>query len=550
MAIARAGSGAVAAPGYGTSPVERQRNQWVDAQMSTPAINANGVTQFEAVTNAVTSGVDVSFSIADATGMASITLLRSATMDPKQALVLQTWTASASAFTWSDTDTLLQQMGQAFYWLKLEPVNVTGDALTVGPQFILLNPSLLPPLPLAAISASHAAAANGAVLVTCNVSAIPGDDSVKIYISGYHGNAAFVAMAQRANTPLQFSLDATGETITLKAIAVSSGGAEAASGPTCTLALTGAATAAAQVQGVEVIQIAAGNQVQWPSSLEAGVTGYELWRGQRGDSFADASLLATAAATSAGTVIYLDTGGLSGDFQYFVIVDAASGNSPESAPANPQVLFSSALVPGNATANTTNTATLDSVDAGSSATARIYGPGGVGTSYSRNTGFGALTRPGGSVTGLAYLTVYYIIYEVATQSYAATTSYSDSLPDGYEWVGVLQTCPVGGPVTATCSFTTGTGPSGILFVESVTPNNLGYGYGTASVTVSGGTPSPPTAQAQVQALCSGGRVTGYLLVQQGNYSSVAGLTMTVNLVTPYTAGGSAAGGARYVQSSA
>jgi hypothetical protein len=536
----------VTAPGYGAPPVQRMRDQWVDATMSTPPIGGNSIANFLAQANAATRGVDVSFAIADAKGMASVTLLRAEIMDAAQATVLQTWSASASAFTWSDTDKLLQQMGQAFYWLKLEPVNATGTAVTVGPQFILLNPSLLPPLPLGAVSASHAAAVNGAVLTTCNVSPIASGDSVKIYVTGYHGSASAVAVAESTAQSPQFNLDATGETVTIKAIAVSSGGAEALSGPTCTLTLGGTATAAAQVEDLTVIQIATGNQVQWPSSLEAGVTGYELYRGQRGDTFADASLLATVAASSAGTMIYLDTAGLGGDYQYFVVVEAASGNSPASPAANPQVLFSSSQIPPNATANTTNTATLDSIDAGSSATVRIYGPGGVGTSYSRQAGFGTETRPAGTITGLAYNTRFYVLYEVGSATYLASTAYSDSLPDGYEWVGTLVTTPAGGAATATCDFDTAalSGGGGAVTVSSVFPVTAGSDYGSASVTVSGGTFS---TAARVNATCSGGSVVSYTVAFGGRYTSTSGLTMTVNRVSPYTGGGDAAGGARYVQ---
>jgi hypothetical protein len=180
-----------------------QRMQWVDAQMSTPPIGSNVVSQFLCEPNATTQGVDVSFAITDMTGMASISLLRAAVLDIAQATVLQTWSASESAFTWSDTDKILQQTGQAYYWLKLEPVNtMNGQEEVVGPQFILLNPSLLPPQPATAISASHAAAVNGTVLVTCNVAGIPPGGSVKIYATGYLGNPSPVAMAQGTSSPI------------------------------------------------------------------------------------------------------------------------------------------------------------------------------------------------------------------------------------------------------------------------------------------------------------------------------------------------------------
>lgn len=535
------------------SPIQINRNIWVDAQMSTPAIGSNAVTQFLAVTDASTNGVDVSFQITNATGMASISLLRAEVLDISQAIVLQTWSASASSFAWSDTDKLLQQMGQAYYWLKLEPVNgsLNGSEVNVGPQYILLNPSLLPPQPLAAVSASHAAASNGTVLVTCNVSQIDtqDSDSVKIYVTGYEGNASAVAVAEHSSAPLQFALNATGETITIKAIAVSSGGAEAASGPTCTLTLNGSATVPAQIQDVQVIQISTGNQVEWPSSLETGVTSYSLFRSNRRAGFGAASLLATIAASSTGTIIYLDTAGLSGDFEYYVEV-SGSGTSPVSIAANPLILFSSSQVPGNATSNTFNNANIDSIDAGSNTTIRIYGSGGVGTTYSRLTGFGNPTRPAGTITGLAYSTQYYIILNTATQSYAASTAYTASLPDGYEWVGTLVTVGPGGSggggtggTGAAAQLNAAGGPSGPWVTTNVTITSPGAGYGSATATCG----SYPSLTFIV--VCVGGQITGISPNGSTSASSAGPFSLTITSTSPYIGGGSSGGGARYVLSS-
>lgn len=531
--------------GVHADPVMSQRMQWVDRQMSTPPIGANVVSRFLCEPNATTQGVDVSFRITDMTGMASISLLRAAVLDIVQGTVLQTWAASESAFTWSDTDKILQQTGQAYYWLKLEPVNtMNGQEEVVGPQFILLNPSLLPPLPATGISASHAAAVNGTVLVTCNVSGFPAGGTVKIYATGYLGNPSPVAMAQKASSPIQFTMQATGETVTLTAIAVSPGGAEAPSGPSCTLTLTGAATAPAKPVGVSVVQIATGNQVMWPASADAGVTGYQVWRGDRGTAFAAAALLATVPSPGGtGTVEYLDTGGLGGDYQYFVIVVSSAGNSPPGGPANPQVIFSSALIPPNVGANSNNTATLDSIPVGGAATVRIYGPGGLGTTYTRQMGYGTPTRPAGSVAGLAYNTRFYIVY-IAGGSYQASTNYVDSLPDGYEYVGTLITCPPGGGGGATATAQVATiSPYPVIAVNVVNP---GYGYGTAHCVLSGGAGSGAAATVN----CSGGSVVSFS-ISSGGSGYVTPPVVAVILDTPYTGGGgtSGNGGARYVLAS-
>lgn len=496
-------------------PVQLNRNQWIDAQMSTPTIGANNVSGF--VVTSKSGGTDIAFTLADMTGIASISLVRAEVMDIAQAIVLQTWSASESAFAWSDTDALLQQMGQAFYWLKLEPVNtINGTEAIVGPQFILLNPSLLPPLPCNDISASHAAAVNGAVLITVNVDGILSGNSVKIYVSGYQANASFVAFAQHSTAPLQFTLEATGETITLKAIQVTSGGAEAASGPTCTLTLNSTATAPSKVEGVRVDQLSTGNQVSWPSSLEAGVTSYQLWRGDRGTSFGSASLLATIAATSVGTVLYLDGAGLAGDFQYFVIAVSSSGNSPASNPANPIFLYSSSQLPSNVPVNNLSAGFMDSIDAGSNVTVRIYGGGGVGTAWTRTAGYGTATRPAGSILGLAYATQYYILYSAGT--YLALTTYSDTLPDNYEWVGVIFTCSVGGLVGT--GATADGGVDGLGAINGIVIRNQGSGYTAAQFVFTGG-----GSGAGADAIIVGGAVTGFKNLAGGSGYSTGNCTV-------------------------
>ncbi len=446
--------------------------------VASPAIVLTAISAFKAEQNVVTSGVDVTFTLTNATGIASITLKRNQAMDPASATVLQSWNASLGPYTWSDTDKALQAYGQAYYWLELNPVGTSGTMQTIGPQSVLLNPQLVAPVQPTEISAGHGAAVNGAVLVTANVAGVT--SGVKIYVSGYNGVAGNVAIASASSSPVQFSLEATGETVTLEAVGVSLGGAETLGGPNTTLVLTAAATIPAKPQGVAVIQLASGNQVSFPASKDAGST-YQLYRSQRNLGFVSASLLATITGT-AGTINYLDTGGLSGDWQYFVIATNTVGNSLPSDPAYPPILFTSATIPANVGSNTTNTATVDSIDSGTSALVRVYGPGGVGTSYSRLTGFGSLTRSPGTVSGLAYTTAYVVIW--TGSSFIATTSYLNTLPDGYEIVGSLTTTAAtgvsGSGATATAVIDSGG------HVTQVNPVADGSGYGSAIVSFTGG----------------------------------------------------------------
>lgn len=494
--------------------------------ISSPPINPNAISGFQAATNAITQGIDVTFSLTDLTGISGISLFRNEVLDSATAVCIQSWNPSIGDFSFSDTAVALQAQASAYYWLELLPQGTSGTPLVIGPQNILLNPQLAPPVPSVSISASHSAASNGVVLVTVNVTGTAA--SQKIYISGYKGNPGFVAIAQNATSPIQFNLDATGETITIKAIGVSAGGTEAATGPTTTLTLNGTLTIPATPEGVIVNQIATGNQITFPASKDAGPT-YQIYRAQRGQSFLFATLLATVTGT-AGTIEYLDTGGLSGDFEYFIIAMNGAGNSLPSDPASPSVLFTSAGIPPNASANTTNTATVDSVDGGSSAIVRIYGPGGVGTAYNRLTGFGSLARPNGTITGLAYTTLYVILW--TGTSFVAVTTYPATLPDGYEFVGSLTTTAptgvVGSGATATAVIN-GTGN-----VTNINPTAVGSGYASATVSIAGGGGSGAAATANVV----GGQVTSYTVTNAG--SGYAGAP-TVTVI-PGAGGGTVGGG--------
>lgn len=317
--------------------------QQLQALLSSPAISANAVSSFFGTANSITKGVDISFSMVDITGVSTITLRRNYLNDLATATVLQTWTALVAPYTWSDTDAALQTSGAAYYWLVLSPTGTSGTASNIGPQEVVLNPQLTAPVEATSISASHAAAANGAVLVTVNVNGVPNPGSIKIYITGYQGNSNPVAVAQQSSSPLQFTLLATGETVTLQAIGVSAGGTEAASGPTTTLVLNGTATVPAEPQGVTVAQIPAGNQISFPASLD-NVTSYQIWRANQGDPFSSATLLHTITATNVGTIEYLDTGGFSGNYEYFVVAVNAAGSSLPSNPSQVNFIAASSVI--------------------------------------------------------------------------------------------------------------------------------------------------------------------------------------------------------------
>lgn len=499
---------------------------------SSPPINPNAISGFGAASNSTTGGVDVTFELTDITGVSSVNLFRNYVFDEATATLIQSWNPILANYDFSDVSTTLQEQANAYYWLLLLPTGTSGSNVIVGPQNINLNPQLAPPIPSTSISASSSAAVNGVVTVTVNVTGSAA--SQKIYVSGYNGNPSFVAVAEQSSTPLQFTLEATGETITLEAIGVSAGGTEAASGPTTTLILNGMMTVPATPQGIVVSQIAAGNQITFPASLDA-TSIYKIYRAQRGQTFLLATLLATVTG-SAGTIEYLDTGGLSGDWEYFIVATNSVGDSLPSAPASPLVLFTSAGIPPNVPTNTTNTATIDSIDTGSSVLVRIYGPGGVGTSYNRLTGFGSLARPNGTISGLAYTTAYCILW--TGTSYIAVTTYPATLPDGYEVVGSITTTGATGVVGtgATASAViNGTGN-----VIQINPTADGSGYASATVNIAGGGGSGAAATANIV----GGQVTSYTVTNGGTgYATVPAVTVVGGASGGTTGGGGSTGGA-------
>jgi hypothetical protein len=495
--------------------------------ISSPAINPNAVSAFHAVSNSTTQGIDVTFALTDLTGISAVNLFRNEVLDAATATLIQSWNPSLASYDYSDNSLSLQAQVNAYYWLELLPLGTSGTPAVIGPQNILLNPQLAPPVPATSISASSSAATNGVVKITVNITGTAASE--KVYVSGYKGNAFFVAIAQNASSPVQFNLDATGEIVTLKAIGVSSGGTEAGSGPTTTLTLSGVLTIPASPQGIVVNQIATGNQITFPASRDAGPI-YKIYRAQRGQSFLAAVLLATVTGT-AGTIQYLDTGGLSGDFEYFIVATNSAGDSLPSLPASPAVLFTSAGIPPNAPANTTNTATMDSVDSGSSALVRIYGPGGVGTSYNRLTGFGSLVRPNGTISGLSYSTAYAALWTGTT--YVAVTTYPATLPDGWEFVGSIMTTAPTGVVGSGATFTMVIDGAG--HVIQANPGALGAGYASATTAISGGGGSGAVVQPNVD---PGGTISSYTVIAGGTLYA----TTPTGTVIPGAGGGTVGGG--------
>jgi hypothetical protein len=166
----------------------------------------------------------------------------------------------------------------------------------------------------------------------------------------------------------------------------------------------------------------------------------------------------------AGDTTWTQVGVVNGDVTSFYIGDVTDGQSynvqirsvnksgvpgnwvevgPEVCSSTYSFVTSQGINPGAPT-NQDNNAIITSIDAGGSATIEIYGPGGVGSSFTRYFGQYTETMPAGTITGQAYTTAYIIVYDVVSLIYRAITSNKNALSDNYKFIGLVTTLAAGG----------------------------------------------------------------------------------------------------------
>jgi hypothetical protein len=465
----------------------RQQAQRIDdVEQQIDYINPRGklasetVTNLKAIFSTASNCAQITFAVVSLLGLDSLVLLRNTTRDPGTAQTLQSWgrtslnaMGSQPIVSYSDADPAI--VGKvAYYWVKVVPVtNPEALSYLVGPQSIDQSfvQSSAAPSQLADFDASHAAGSGGFVQVSVNATVADlSFASLKIYVTGYQGNAAAVAIAQQASTSFSFQMYQTGETVTLKAVAVSGSGVESPLSGALTKALTlnGSATVPSKPMSVRAAETQNGVQLTFPASPEATVTQYKIYRAARGAGFGSASSIGTVTPSGSATYTFLDTNGLGGVFEWYVLAHNTVGDSASSSAAITTILYTSADLPPNVPTNQVNFATVDSIDNGTNATIRAYGVGGVGSSWTKKTGYGAtLTFPSLSQAGFTYNIDYYVMYNALAGSYVITTSYPDIIPDGYHWAGQVHTVSAGGGGGTTGGGGSGGGVKGC--VEDGTP---------------------------------------------------------------------------------
>ena len=108
-------------------------------------------------------------------------------------------------------------------------------------------------------------------------------------------------------------------------------------------------------------------------------------------------------------------------------------------------VLASANASPNLIKNSSNDGKSDSIDAGSNATVRVYGPGGVGSNwnhYRNKVSVG--TYAAVTFTGKAYATRYYIGYDTALNTWTISTSFKDVTGDAMVVFSVLTVSAGGG----------------------------------------------------------------------------------------------------------
>jgi hypothetical protein len=213
--------------------------------------------------------------------------------------------------------------------------------------------------------------------------------------------------------------------------------------PTDLTLTSGAATAVTGLDGVTTPRI----MVTWTSPLDAWVTSIQVqYKLHSSSAWLDAgstdvaNLSAFIVGVVAGQVYDVrirSVRGQNGATSVWLEQDSYTVSTTYSS------ITSDGIVPG-APWNVSNDAVVDSIDGGTSATVRIYGPGGVGAAWDSINGQGTTTYPAASITGIGYSTAVIVVYDTLTSTYLVQTSYSSSLSDSYIILGSLTTCAAGG----------------------------------------------------------------------------------------------------------
>lgn len=131
-------------------------------------------------------------------------------------------------------------------------------------------------------------------------------------------------------------------------------------------------------------------------------------------------------------------------------------------------LQSSAATEPNVNLNRSNFATIDSVAAGGSATVRIYGSGGPGTSWTSISGTASEVVPAGTVLNVTYGSTKYIAW--SGMQYQLVASLTQAFPDGWIPVGKVSVIANGAGLVLP-TFKAIVSGEAIVAIQILTPGN-------------------------------------------------------------------------------
>jgi hypothetical protein len=192
-------------------------------------------------------------------------------------------------------------------------------------------------------------------------------------------------------------------------------------------------------------------------------------------------------------------------------------------------LVSSAATGSNLSLNQSNYATVDSVADGATATVRVYGSGGVGTSWTSILGTSSKVIPAGTIMNVAYATNGFVVWD--GQTYQLKPQLAQTFPDTWVPVGKVSVIANASGLVLPTIKAVVTGGA-IVAYQILTPGNGLTAAPTLTITDSTGSGATATA------VVSAGAVTQVTPGSAGsNYSNTPTVTPSGGF-----SGGSAGGG--------
>jgi hypothetical protein len=196
-------------------------------------------------------------------------------------------------------------------------------------------------------------------------------------------------------------------------------------------------------------------------------------------------------------------------------------------------LQSSAATEPNVSLNQSNFATVDSVAAGSAATVRIYGSGGVGTSWTSTTGNASKVIPSGTIANVAYGSTKYVAWDGS--QYQVVASLTQTFPDGWLPVGKVSVIANGSGLVLP-TFSSVVASDAVVAVKIDTAGNGMTSAPTLAFSGGGGTGAAATCTV------TAGSVTGVTITNSGSgYTSNPTVTASGGVSGGVGGGGGATG---------